>query len=273
MIAMIKRQVSLLIFFIVILSFPIQYSSSIIPFRVSITIDNVTFEYGGWYSESIKSVEIMWDDVVIGKFIEILIIEWENAKGYRQLVANNGSSHSVGSVSFQSEGPFLTIQRNITVINGFLGKVRIEKNTTTTLNTTLTFSYISSKGGLANMYEEYINGVLHNAVGCSFRVTNIGFNSEARLSLGKMNITAILTPKGVCVSELLDAESLYKVKAWGLGNISIGAIWYWQYPDPARFFYHKETAEGTFELMKEFLFRLEPVRREVEVAPSHPSSP
>lgn len=251
----------------------VSTTSFAVPFTVSLTVGNVSYTYEGWYSESIKYVELMFDDRVEGFFGETLVIEWENLKASRELSAPQGISHSVGELYFRSEGPFLDIDVNVTTWdNKFIGTVFISKNTSTTLNSTLTYTYTSA-GGRAKMREEFVNGVQHSAVGSSFDVKLISFESEARLRLGEMNVSTILVPQGVFENICVKTYTYYSVKASGLGNMSIGVIWYWQYPDPARYFYHKESADGTFELAKTIDLRLEPVVKRVEVAPAHPTAP
>jgi len=115
--------------------------------------------------------------------------------------------------------------------------------------------------------------VQHSAVGISFDVELISFESEARLRLGEMNVSAVLTPQGMCECTKVKAHTFYSIKGSGLGNMSIGIIWYWQYPDPARYFYHRESADGTFEVAKTITLKLEPIVKPVERAPEHPSAP
>ena len=258
---------------VVLVPITIPFVSLAVPFKVSVTVGNVSYTYEGWYSESIKYVELRFDDRVEGFLGETLVVDWENLKASRELSAPQGVSHSVGELYFMSEGPFLNIDVNITTWDtDFIGKVFISKNTSTTLNSTLTYTYTSA-GGRAKMREEFVNGVQHSAVGTSFDVELISFKSEARLRLGEMNVSAVLTPEGVAECISVKAYTYYSIRGSGNGNMSIGVIWYWQFPDPARLFYHKESASGVFELAKTITLRLEPVIAPIEVAPAHPSAP
>ena len=58
------------------------------------------------------------------------------------------------------------------------------------------------------------------------------------------------------------------------GIFSIGAIWYWKYPDPAFFFYYRESVSGIFEISFSITMEdLTPSLENVPVAPLAPSAP
>ena len=125
----------------------------------------------------------------------------------------------------------------------------------------MTFDGTATGGKLA-FTKDYGNSKLHAAVGVSGTdIVSLTDSEEVRIYM--------TLPTG------RDYPGIeFKVSASGQGNFTVGAIWYWQYPDPARYFYHKETASGVFEISKTIKFEdITPQPGAPVKAPEHPSAP
>ena len=125
----------------------------------------------------------------------------------------------------------------------------------------MTFDGTATGGKLA-FTKDYGNSKLHAAVGVSGTdIVSLTDSEEIRIYM--------TLPTG------RDYPGIqFKVSASGQGNFTVGAIWYWQYPDPARYFYHKETASGVFEISKTIKFEdVTPQPGAPAKAPEHPSAP
>jgi len=58
------------------------------------------------------------------------------------------------------------------------------------------------------------------------------------------------------------------------GIFSIGALWYWNHPDPTTFFYYKETLSGVFEVSFSIVMEdITPPSLSSSTAPLAPSAP
>jgi len=125
----------------------------------------------------------------------------------------------------------------------------------------MTFDGTATGGKLA-FTKDYGNSKLHAAVGASGTdIVSLTDSEEVHIY---MTLPTYRYFPGI----------EFKITASGQGNFTIGAIWYWQYPDPARYFYLKETAAGVFEITKSI--KMEDVTPQPEyapTAPAHPSAP
>lgn len=198
-------------------------------------------------SEGYKNVVIMWDTVVKGSYRYRIEIAWKGTGVTRELMASSGHSHFYGMVFFNRTE---NINKNVSV--------------SVVINSTAIYDYMGF-GGRAKMREEYANNGQHSSVGISFDVETINFKEKSEVSL-------FIPPKGKgCPTSKIE----YITSTVGIGEISIGSVWYWQFPDPSMLFYRKATASGRFEIYTSIIFKDRFILEEVDayLAPAHPISP
>lgn len=194
-----------------------------------------------------KNVVLIWDTVVKGNYRYRIEIAWKGTGVTRELMATSGHSHFYGMVFFNRTND---MNKNISI--------------SVSLNSTAIYDYMGF-GGRAKMREEYANNGQHSSVGTSFDVETINFKEKVEVSL--------YIPSGGKECPISKIE--YITSATGIGELSIGSIWYWQFPDPSMLFYRKATASGSFEIYTSIVFKDRLVLEEIDeyLAPSHPISP